>query len=108
MVSDWNSCKTKLLLLFTISTSIDASAIICQRFKQSQGNTVSQLYGIGKLTAWKAFQKYGALLNDLGRGILSDPVERNVEKFICRLYSSNEGDTHINDVCFKMFLKGTN
>ena len=51
-----------------------------------------------------AFQKYNALLNALGRGILSNSVERNLEKFICRLYS---GDTQISDAHFKMFLKGT-
>lgn len=70
-------------------------------------DTVSQLCGIGKSTAWKTFVKHCHLLDGLGRGTLNETTLENVESFICRLYSSNESDTNVNDVRFKMFLKGS-
>lgn len=70
-------------------------------------DTVSQLCGIGKATAWKTYSKYATLLDGLGRGDLVDETFEKAENFICRLYSSVENDTKINDVRFKMFLKGS-
>lgn len=70
-------------------------------------DTVSQFCGIGKTTAWKTFTSYGPLLDGLGRGTLTEQTLTDVEKFICRLYSNNENDTKINNVRFKMFLKGS-
>lgn len=42
-----------------------------------------------------------------GRGTLSEETLGNVEDFVCRPCSSNENDTNIYDVRFKMFLKGS-
>jgi len=70
-------------------------------------DTVSQFCGIGKTTAWKTFTSNCPLLDGLGRGTLTEQTLTDVENFICRLYSNNENDTNINDVRFKMFLKGS-
>lgn len=70
-------------------------------------DTVSQFCGIGKTTAWKTFTKNCPLLDGLGRATLTERTLTDVKRFICRLYSNNENDTNINDVRFKIFLKGS-
>ncbi|KAG0718708.1 hypothetical protein GWK47_051946 [Chionoecetes opilio] len=70
-------------------------------------DTVSQPSGHGKKTTWKVFQQHGALLDDLGRGTLSESTIRSVEEFFCRIYSPASDETNINDVRYRMFQKGT-
>ncbi|KAG0710562.1 hypothetical protein GWK47_022565 [Chionoecetes opilio] len=71
-------------------------------------DTVSQPIGHGKKTTWKVFQQHGALLDDLGRGTLSESTIRSVEEFFCRIYSpASDETTIINDVRYRMFQKGT-
>ncbi|KAG0730476.1 Transposon TX1 uncharacterized protein [Chionoecetes opilio] len=70
-------------------------------------DTVSQPHGHEKKTTWKVFQQHGALLDDLGRGTLSESTIRSVEEFFCRIYSPASDETNINDVRYRMFQKGT-
>jgi len=70
-------------------------------------DTVSQLCGIGKTTAWKIFKQHYSLLDGLGHETLSDEKVANAKEFICWLYSGYETDTKINDVRFKLFNKGS-
>ena len=70
-------------------------------------DTVSQPSGHGKKTTWKVFQQHGALLDDLGRGTLSESSIRSVEEFFCRIYSPASNENNINDVRYRLFQKGT-
>ena len=70
-------------------------------------DTVSQLCGIGKTTAWKIFKQHYSLLDGLGHVTLSDETLTDAEEFICRLYSGYETDMKISDVRFKLFNKGS-
>ncbi|KAG0692467.1 hypothetical protein GWK47_027885 [Chionoecetes opilio] len=70
-------------------------------------DTISQPSGHGKKTTWKVFQQHGALLDDLGRGTLSESTIRSVEEFFCRIYSPASDETNINDVQYCMFQNGT-
>ena len=70
-------------------------------------DTVSQPSGHGKKTTWKVFQQHGALLDDLGRGTLSESTIRSVEEFFCRIYSPASNENNINDVRYRLFQKGT-
>lgn len=70
-------------------------------------DTVSQFCGLGKKTTWKTFKDHACLLNMLGIGTLTSATIEMVEMFICRLYSPMTSDPKINDVRYKLFLKGT-
>ena len=50
-------------------------------------DTVSQLSGHGKKTAWKVFQQNARLLDKLGKQHLTNQILKNAEKFVCKLYS---------------------
>jgi hypothetical protein len=56
-------------------------------------DSVSQLSGHSKKTAWKVFQKQHHLLNGLGRGELTPVTASAAETFICRIYGVTDVDT---------------
>ena len=70
-------------------------------------DTVSQPSGHGKKRTWQVFQQHCSLLNTLGHGKLTVLTARDAEVFFCRIYSPNTDETSINDVCYRMFQKGT-
>ena len=69
-------------------------------------DTVSQLSGHGKKTAWKVFQENAKLLDKLGRKSLTKPVVRNAEAFVCKLYSPATDTRSSDKLRCKLFLKG--
>ena len=69
-------------------------------------DTVSQFCGLGKKSTWAIFQRHADLLDDLGVCIITNSTMAKVEKFVCRLYNVNQSDTSINDIHYKLFLKG--
>ena len=50
-------------------------------------DTVSQFLGISKSSAWKVYQTNWFYLDGLGKEPLSEDTLRDVEKFVCKLYS---------------------
>ena len=70
-------------------------------------DTVSQFCGLGKKSSWKTFKEHTCLLDMLGIGDLSNTTIEMIEIFIFRLYSPTTSDQKINDVRYKLFLKGT-
>jgi hypothetical protein len=60
------------------------------------------------MSTWKTFQKYAALLDNLGHGTLSEDTENQVEEFVCQVFSPNTFETSINEVRYRLFQKGTN
>ena len=56
-------------------------------------DSVSQLLGHSKKTAWKVFQEQHQLLNGLGRGKLTPVTASAAETFICRVYGVTDIDT---------------
>ena len=67
-------------------------------------DSVSQLLGHGKKTAWNVFRKCPELLQDLGKGELTLAISTSAETFICRLYGDYDHDT-CNQTRVKMFSK---
>ena len=55
-------------------------------------DTVSFLAGHSKKTAWKVFKEQHHLLVGLGNGELNDDKIKSAEKFVCRIYASEEDD----------------
>lgn len=55
-------------------------------------DTVSFLAGHSKKTAWKVFKEQHHLLVGLGNGELNDDKIKSAEKFVCRIYGSEEDD----------------
>ena len=53
----------------------------------------------------ETFQKHAVLLDHLERGALSGVTEKQVEEFICRVYSSCTNDVAINEVRYRLFQK---
>ena len=58
-------------------------------------DTVSQFAGIGKVTAWKAFENNSQLLTGLGCGWLTTETIDNVEAFVCKIHCSKELKEHL-------------
>ena len=106
----WFQMGTAKQRSFVAVHAVDLDPALCHNlpaFHALSGcDTVSQFCGIGKTIAWKTFVRNCSLLDGLGRGTLTERTLTDVESFICRLYSNNENNTNINDVHFKMFLKG--
>ena len=56
-------------------------------------DSVSQLSGHSKKTAWHVFQHHHSNLSHLGKGHLTEEISKSAEKFICQLYGVPEADT---------------
>jgi hypothetical protein len=69
-------------------------------------DTVSQLSGQGKKSAWKTFQKHAPLLDDLGHGPMSAGTVEQTEELICQLYFPTTNETSINEMHYTLFLRG--
>jgi hypothetical protein len=61
-------------------------------------DTTSSFSGIGKKTAWKTYQKYPELLNDVGSSIINNKTKDNLEKCVCQLY----GYADVADMLMKL------
>ena len=76
-------------------------------FHASTGcDTVSQFAGIGKVTAWKAFENNSQLLAGLGCGQLTSETTDNVEDFVCKIYDPSTEITKIDQMRVFLFNKG--
>ena len=70
-------------LAFNNSTMKDITA-----FHAITGSdTTSYLFRHGKKTCWKVFQEYSHLLTGLGQGELDEEAAKDVELFICKVYT---------------------
>ena len=56
-------------------------------------DTTSYIEGYSKRSAWKTFQTYHHLLENLGKGELTAETSQNAEQFICKLYNINNVST---------------
>lgn len=88
------SKKPKYLPVHTVRESMkpvvpNIETILC--FHAVTGcDTVSFFAGHSKKTAWKTFLEQPALLDGLGSGELNNTTITSAEKFICRVYGSDE------------------
>ena len=69
-------------------------------------DTVSQFAGIGKVTAWKAFENNSQLLTGLGCWQLTTETMDNVEDFVCKIYDLSTDITKIYQMRVFLFNKG--
>ena len=84
-------CQVETLLSFHAITGCDS---------------VSQLAGHGKKTAWKVFQTHNQLLTDLGTGDITEGIMNDAEKFICRLYKVPDDVDTCDKARVILFSKG--
>ncbi len=68
-------------------------------------DSVSQFSGHSKKTAWQVFQHHHTDLLGLGKGLLTEDMERSTEAFICRLYCAPEVHA-CNTARVKLFCAG--
>ena len=61
-------------------------------------DNVSQFAGIGKVTAWKAFENKSQLLAGLGCGQLTTETIDNVEDFVCKIYDPSTEITKFGQI----------
>lgn len=66
-------------------------------------DTVSYFAGHSKKTSWKTFLEQPALLDGLGLGELTETTIHSAEKFICRVYDTN--DVSCNDARATLFSR---
>ena len=55
-------------------------------------DSVSQLSGHSKTTAWSVFQHHHSNLSHLGKGHTTEDITKSAEKFICQLHGVPEAD----------------
>jgi len=68
-------------------------------------DSVSQLSGHTKKTAWRVFQLNHSNLSQLGKGNLTEDISKSAEKFICHLYGVPEAQT-CDEARVKLFCRG--
>ena len=68
-------------------------------------DSVSQLSGHSKKTAWRVFQYHHSNLSHLGKGHITEDITKSAEKFICQLYEAPEADTY-DEARVKLFCIG--
>lgn len=68
-------------------------------------DSVSQLSGHSKKTAWRVFLHHHSNLSHLGKGHIKEDITKSAEKFICQLYGVPEADT-CDEVRVKLFCIG--
>jgi hypothetical protein len=74
-------------------------------FHALNGSDVTSFFsGHGKKTAWKVFEQQYELLQNLGKGGMTDEIATDAEKFICRLYHVPNVDT-VDQARSLLFIK---
>ena len=68
-------------------------------------DSVSQLSGHSKKTAWRVFQHHHRNLSHLGKGHITEDIIKSAEKFICQLYGVPETDM-CDEARVKLFCIG--
>jgi len=56
-------------------------------------DTTSYISGHSKKTAWMVFQEHHELLQNLGKGELTDEIAKDAEQFVCRVYKVQNVNT---------------
>ena len=56
-------------------------------------DTTSYISGHSKKTAWMVFQEHHELLQNLGKGELTDEIDKDAEHFVCRVYKVQNVNT---------------
>lgn len=59
-------------------------------------DTTSQFSGLGKIKCWKTYLNYSDYLDGIGVQEFSDDMFNNIEKFVIKLFSSNQNISSIN------------
>ena len=76
-----------------------------QTFHALTGSDVTSFRsGHSKKTAWKVFEQHHELLKDLGKGNLAKETIAETEKFVCRLYNTQDV-TRVNKARSQLFMK---
>ena len=68
-------------------------------------DSVSQLSGHSKKTAWRVFQHHHSNLSHLGKGQFTENISKSAEKFICHIYGEPEANT-CDEARVKLFCIG--
>ena len=88
----------KLLSIDLVDTPLACHAI-------TGCDSVSQLSGHGKKTAWAVFKQHHTYLVCIGKGSLTENIATSTDKFICKIYGVPEVDT-CNKARVKLFCVG--
>ena len=74
-------------------------------FHALTGSDVTSYFSMhSKNTAWKVLEQNHQLLQNLGKGELTDETSKGAEQFICRLYKVH-GVNEVDKACSLLFIK---
>ncbi len=76
-----------------ISYSVQIRETIPAFHALTGSDTTSYIAGCSKKSAWKTFQTHHQLLENLGKGELTEETLKNAELFVCKLYNLKQVST---------------